>query len=100
MKFVKCYERSKSPIGDEWQNHAISYEDAMRWLADYPSFNLGILLGPGSGVIDAECDSAEATENFPKLFREIQTPSWQSTRGGHHLLRWDDRLARLGAVVK
>ena len=50
--------------------------------------------------MDVECDSDAATANYRELFGEIRTPSWQSTRGVHHLFQWNERLAGLGAKVE
>ena len=50
--------------------------------------------------MDVECDSDAATANYRKVFGEIRTPAWQSTRGVHHLFQWDERLAGLGAKVE
>ena len=100
MKYVMCYAGQKRPIGEAWQNHTQTLEQVTERLARDPTLNVGILLGPASGVVDVECDSDAATTRYHELFGEISTPSWQSTRGVHHLFQWDERLSGLGSKVE
>ncbi|HUT09845.1 MAG TPA: bifunctional DNA primase/polymerase [Thermoguttaceae bacterium] len=99
MKYVICYSGQKRPIGDAWQNHTLTWQQVTERLKNDPALNVGILLGPASGVVDVECDSDAATTSYRELFGDVRTPSWQSARGIHHLFQWDERLAGLGSKV-
>jgi hypothetical protein len=60
--------------------------------------NVGLVLGPRSGLVDFECDSREAEESLLELFEgDIpDTPTWRSRRGLHRLFRWHSALEQLG----
>jgi hypothetical protein len=101
MRFVILYPDSKAPVGKDWPDHTVDEVELQRRLTNNPKANVGVMLGPNSGVIDVECDSPEAEEVFVKLFGEgIRTPGWKSKRGSHRLFAWDDRLANLAGVLK
>ncbi|WP_442483062.1 bifunctional DNA primase/polymerase [Aeoliella sp. SH292] len=93
----------KKPIGKKWNE--IVYTDE-RILAEFdrnPTLNVGLILGPQSGIIDVECDSPESKDDLLELFDgELPcTPCFTSRRGDHHLFRHNDRLEQLGkAVIK
>jgi len=99
MKYVMCYSGQKRPIGEAWQNRTLTWEEVTERLKHDPTLNVGVVLGPKSGVVDVECDSDAATASYNELFGNIKTPSWQSTRGVHHLFQWDERLAGLGSKL-
>lgn len=84
----------KRPCGTEWQKHATANPDELRQLfGQYQPDGFGVQLGERSGVIDFDCDSPEAEQTFQELFgAEITTPAFQSSRGGHRLFRWTNRL--------
>lgn len=80
----------------------MSESDLEELLNDEPSLNLGLLLGPRSGVIDLEYDSPKGKDDLEKLFDGVKlpaTPTFQSPRGKHHLFHKDDRLEQLGKAV-
>lgn len=89
-------ERSvgKHPVGNSWGDlWARTEDDVLAWDDGVP-FNIGVVLGPGGGVIDNEDDSPEG-----KAFREslgihlLETPSWTSGRSTHQLTKFDARLS-------
>ena len=96
--FVLCYPGLKMPIGDDWQHRTLSAEEVRAELAEYPHYNVGIVLGPATGI-DVETDSEEAAQRFAELFQDVRTPSWRAKKGAHSLFRYDARLADLPAVV-
>ena len=100
MKYVILYPDSKIPIGRDWPQHAVDEAELQRRLTNNPKANVGVMLGPKSGVVDVECDSSEAEEVYRKLFGNIRTPGWESKRGFHHLYAWNDRLRALAGVLK
>lgn len=92
---VQIQPKKKFPTGKAWQNTATSDPEvaASRW-EGRPDHNIGLLLGPKSGVIDVECDGEGAEEKLLELFDgEIPAcPTWSSSRGKHRLFKWSDRL--------
>ena len=97
MNYILCYPCSKKP---DWTRYPLSWGEVEELLSDNPHYNIGLLLGPMSGVIDIDCDGPEATELYHKLFGDIKTSSWQAKRGNHYLYQYDDRLADLPAKLE
>jgi hypothetical protein len=97
--YIMCYANSKIPVGENWGARPLSTEEVARRLANNPTANVGILLGPISGLIDVECDGEEATAAYTKHLGCILTPSWQSTRGKHYLYQYDERLTNLANAL-
>jgi hypothetical protein len=94
--------RGKHPRVTEWQKTA-SCEAATieRWWGQtWPAANIGVKLGPESGIIDVECDSPEAERALSELFDHDFpiTPTWLAARGKHRLFQWTDDLP--GATAK
>lgn len=95
----------KHPRGKAWaERAAITEEDILVWVEESvrtgKPFNIGILLGPRSGVVDMEWDSEKAKAYAESMeLTEIETPTYISGRSEHRLFRWDDRLANCPAVV-
>jgi putative DNA primase/helicase len=55
--------------------------------------NVGLLLGPKSGVIDVELDGDDAKAAWAELdLGEIWTPTYKAGRGPHRLFRWQEDL--------
>jgi len=100
MRYVLCHPGEKRPIGTGWQRHSLTWEAARKRLATRPELNVGILLGPESGVWDVDCDGPAAEVVYQELFGNVKTPCWQARLGKHYLHKWDDRLAGLGAIQK
>ena len=90
-------ERScgKHPVDTDWgKKGATSEDDILDWLEDGVPFNVGVLLGPKSGVTDEENDTREG-----QAYREaigmhlLDTPTFASGKSIHQITAWDDRLA-------
>jgi len=96
----------KHPRGLQWGDKAAADEDTLwRWVEEAKDtgvpFNIGILLGPRSGVIDMEWDDDKAKAYAETMnLIDIETPTYVSGRSEHRLFKWDDRLAGCQAVVK
>lgn len=89
-----CATPGKHPVGDAWHLSATDSEDAiMEWFEDGKPVNIGLLLGPKSGVIDVELDGPDAKAAWESLgLGEIWTPTYVAGRGPHRLFRWDEGL--------
>lgn len=93
-------ERSigKHPIGTNWGEHAASEEDEIaEWCEQYRRdtvpFNVGVLLGEKSQVIDTEDDTEEARNYKRRIgLDRCQTPTFTSGRSEHKLLRWSSDI--------
>lgn len=78
-------------LGDAWQEKT---RPDVAVFAGAAFDGVGVQLGPKSGIIDIECDDEEAEDLFFELMDGLvpQTPTFQSTRGTHHLFRWEPGL--------
>lgn len=88
----------KAPVGRGWQSRVWTKADITSAFSRNPHLNVGLQLGPRSGVIDFDPDSPEHEQAFADLFsgHEIQrTPSFPSSRGLHRLFKWDDAFSGL-----
>jgi len=100
----------KTPNGVKaWQTKAFSADDFNRaWareaekLKDKFAPGVGVQLGPASQIIDPEWDNEEQFAELVELCGGSlpNGPQFTSTRGGHALFQWDDRLAHIGATVE
>ena len=97
-QFVICYANSKRPIGHDWGNRLLTWEEVNDVAAVNPALNVGVVLG--LDLIDVEIDSEEATKTYGEWFAGIIAPCWQAARGCHYLYRRNPRLSHLSAVVK
>jgi hypothetical protein len=98
-RFVRLARREKRPLGAAWQTKSTDSPKAIsQWLA--AGHNLGLLLGPASGVVDVEFDEPAGVEQLAAFgITDIHTPTWRSARGEHRLFRWEPWMP-LTAVVK
>ena len=90
----ECHTPGKHPVRSDWQSFATSSADEMDgWFAARDNPNVGLLLGPLSGVIDVELDGAEAKTGWDSLdLGEIWTPTYTAGRGPHRLFKWQEGL--------
>ena len=94
--------RDKIPILNSWQTAASSaVEHIEHWWTQTPTANVGVQLGPRSGIIDVECDTKEAEHALAELFDGDFpiVPTFQASRGKHRLFKWSDDLPQQ-AVIK
>lgn len=92
----------KHPRGGRgWQHTAARNEaDVEEWLNDADPFNIGVQLGPKSGIIDIEWDDEEAKRAASDLgITLIETPTYISGRSEHRLFLWDDRFEQCEKAV-
>jgi hypothetical protein len=92
----------KFPNYGGWQHEGISLAELNRRRENNPAINVGLLLGPTSGVVDLDCDGPEAEASLLKLFDgpPPATLSFASKRGRHLLFRYDPRFAELKNAFK
>ena len=91
-----CYKNSdcatpgKHPVGDAWETRTTNDEEQiLSWFESGEPVNIGVLLGPRSGIIDVELDSPEAKAAWESLgLGEIWTPTYSAGRGPHRLFKW------------
>lgn len=96
-----CATPGKHPYFHDWPALATNDEETIfSWFRDCPHTNLGLLLGPESGVIDVEIDGDDARRAWDSLgLGEVWTPTYTSGRGPHRLFKWQEGLPR-SAVKK
>lgn len=97
-QFVRLARREKRPVGAAWQTKATnSLEAISAWLAR--GHNIGLLLGPASGVVDVEYDTPAGREQLAAFgVLDIRTPTWRSARGEHRLFRWEQWMPAKAAL--
>jgi hypothetical protein len=87
-RVLQAHTRSKNPVLPAWQ-HAATTDPAIidRLWTQNPLCNVGVQLGPRSGIIDVECDSPEAERGLGSLLGESYpvVPTFQGKRGKHRL---------------
>ena len=88
IKIFPVKPSSKHPAVDGWPEKATTNEKLIRkWWAENPDYNVGILLGPGSGACDIEFDSEEGRETADRLLADLPTIAYTSARSTHRLYR-------------
>lgn len=97
-QFVKLARREKRPLGAAWQTKATGDLEAVdAWLAG--GHNVGLLLGPASGVVDVEYDTPAGREQLAAFgILDIPTPTWRSARGEHRLFLWEPWMPATAVV--
>lgn len=92
--------RSKAPeqTVKHWNEDATNDINQFARMVPSGLFNIGMVFGPSSGVMDIEPDSPAAYMAIEALMKEngVQTLAYRSRRGIHRIFRWDDRLSHLG----
>ncbi len=92
---------SKLPLIKQWQISASIMPAVIeQWWDQWPEANVGVLLGKGSNLIDIECDSKKAEQEYLALFDGDPpiTTTYAGLRGKHRLFRYHPDLPG-GAVV-
>lgn len=97
-RFVRLARGEKRPLGAAWQHRSTDDLDHVAaWLA--ARSNVGILLGPESGVVDVEYDDPAGLDQLAAYgVLDIRTPTWRSARGEHRLFRWEPWMPAAAAI--
>jgi hypothetical protein len=92
---LQVHPRSKKPVVEGWQGAATTDPGVIaRWWPPGSRLNLGVQLGPKSGIIDVECDSPAAERALAELLKDDYpvVPTFKAVRGNHRLFRWTPDL--------
>ena len=96
-----CKKPGKHPRLSSWQTKASAdAEQVAKWWQEWPSANVGLVLGPGSLVFDIEYDDAEGEATAEELLSHIRTPRYRSHRSTHHLFYFPNTLRPAKAVYR
>ena len=96
-----CASPGKHPRFPNWAHTATSDPTVIAsWAKQFPYSNIGLLLGPASGIVDVESDSEEGALFAEELISpDIVTPMYRSSRGTHRLFRYPAHLP-LPQIIK
>lgn len=89
-----CGTPGKHPVKSDWINHITKDEEEIAsWFENGEQWNIGLPLGPASGLADTEWDNDAALATANKFgLLNVPTPTYSSSRGGHKLWLLDQRL--------
>lgn len=101
FKGDQCATPGKHPVGKGWDKSASVDEEVLaEWFDGDENRNVGVLLGPKSGIVDIEFDCEEGRKTAEAFGLDTAyTPTYTSKRSTHRLFRFDGRLPDT-AVVK
>ena len=100
-KASKCGSAGKHPRGQNWQTRAMTDPNKIEiGFQKYPDSNLGVRLGPESGICDVEFDDAEGAATAERLLADIVTPTYTSHRSTHRIFRFPTNLEPQKTVEK
>lgn len=90
-----CPSPGKHPVDRDWGNAATSDSEQIA-LSFTDRDNIGIVVGPKSGVIDVEYDTPEGRAAVEEALRDVEfvTPTYRSGRSVHRLFKWADEYPR------
>ncbi len=99
--YVIIHPGEKRPRGADWGKSGLTAAQVKQRLASKPDRNVGIILGPMTGIVDFDCDGPGADDYLRELFDGTMptSPWWESRRGRHYLFQHHPRLASV-AIVK
>jgi putative DNA primase/helicase len=95
-----CTSPGKHPRLTNWHNLATIDEEAIAELwKRWPISNIGVRLGPVSGIMDCEYDCEQGRQTAERLLSPCYTPTYTSARSTHRLFQFPAGLAIPKAVV-
>jgi hypothetical protein len=97
-RFVRLARREKRPLGAGWQHKSTDNPaDVAAWLAT--GSNVGLLLGPASGLVDVEYDTPAGRDQLAAFgVLDLPTLTWRSARGEHRLFRWEPWMPEAAVI--
>ena len=98
----KCATPGKHPVESNWLQYATKDEEVIAsWFEGDKPWNIGLPLGPASGVVDTEWDDDDSLATAKKFgLVDAKTLGYTSNRGGHRLWLLDERLITVPKAVK
>lgn len=97
----QCKSAGKHPRIDEWQRNCTDDEEIIDgWFTKWPTANVGVRLGPQSGIVDIEFDDEEGRKVADRLLGECYTPTYTSGRSVHRLFKYSGDLPHQKSVTK
>lgn len=100
FKVLPLKNKDKIPILQEWPKYASSEESQILSWFEGTASNIGIQLGPRSGIVDIEFDTDEGKRSADRLIGDAITPTYTSgSRSVHRIFKWWEGLPDQ-AVVK
>jgi hypothetical protein len=107
-KGVDCSTPGKHPSGGVgWQHRATDREEEIEAFFhgdgrqhEHERINIGVRLGPSSGIVDLEYDDSRGEEDIRRWgLDQIDTPAYTSGRGIHRIFRYDESWMPAGTAV-
>jgi len=97
-----CATPGKHPIESDWLAHVTKDENVIAsWFDNGERWNIGLPLGPASGLCDTEWDDEKSLATAKKFgLIDAKTIGYSSNRGGHRLWILDERLISIPKSVK
>jgi len=98
LPITLCPTGSKVPFSKDWGNKVWVHKDIDAEFSGRGPLNVGLILGPTSGLIDIEIDELGGDAALLKLFEDDVpvTPQWHSARGRHRLFPWHEDFEQIG----
>lgn len=93
-KSADCPTPGKHPVLKGWQRRAtLDEEELADWYDGFKPYNVGLLMGEKSGIVDIEYDTEEGRLSAERFgLDKLYTPTFTSRRSTHRLVKWDSRL--------
>ena len=89
FKFCMLEQKSKIPCVKGWQNQELNFDEVMnKHLED--GNNVGLILGSKTGIMDIDCDCAEASAFTSYYLRNSIAHFSRSLNSAHYLVKCSD----------
>lgn len=99
-KGSECTSPGKHPRQTNWPELATTdAHDIDNLWAKWPESNLGVRLGPSSGICDVEADSETGEAAARLLMGDIRTPTFRSQRSTHRIFRFPNESVLIPKAV-
>lgn len=98
--------KGKNPgaaMGADWHRHRFTEKEIGRRFREDAELNVGVILGPASGLIDLECDNEQADQSYLDLFSDCELPTpptHLARRGRHRWFKYHRKLAQIATLPK
>jgi hypothetical protein len=93
-----CKSAGKHPRFDDWHLLNPTEDEIAEWFRQFPGTNVGVVLGPHSGIVDFETDDETGEQWLLDLFDGNLpiVPTFQSRKGKHRLFQFRADLPQKG----